>query len=924
LRLCRESRASTPFKAVAAGAIAAAFSALMVAVLASGAIAAARRAVLLGVVVPRQARPGERISGRLVSNPDDYKDIPGLVVAPVEMNIAVDAAGKPRLDQAYIDNGYGKSPASSSFTATVPTDGSPLSLTCGTGAVSKRVRLPIEAATNPPAASEHYTMQPIVPDSGVSVVHGHFDGDSRSTEISVDGVAAMVVAESSDAAYYVLPEQTADGRNRVLLKQDGKTVSWDVFQPDVEISADRSTLHQGESTQFKVTVDALEQMPASDWRRGNPRDLYDTDSAVRAAESHGNAAGVIMLTVKNDSQETVSMSPADTFHVPLTRDELTRGPKETDGTVSAHQAGGFEIEASLVPLLADVSGTGVPTTEERSRESEEERRTPKVEETPPAVGEDHGLTNDHDYGPPHEYVPGVPVAAPPECCVITGITVTNREHYPVFYVINGKYQPGLSPPSEWVQPGQSRTFKGNFGPCLRIEAFNNRAVDEDGNPTPGLFDDQTICCKDLLSGNKKTRGFSYTINSVEWREWNNCPENPKVPFQPPPPVYRPTPTPTATRTPTATPTDTPTATATPTDTPTPEITYEPTPIIPTVPPETSSDCPQRGKGCAALIVDLLESNSNIHFSFKRLEEPLRKMGCEVDAVYPEFWDVPHTDFVRVEGAPGEPASYIPAAQGSELENIRIAVNHNRIQWRNVEVVINAHRRKVAQGKELAIELVNSHGSRSFEDTIASSPFDPAGRVVPGNCGGWTPGVETGGSSTGLNIQSWGIDLDSGMESTDLSRQKFIHNNYNSADKKVCDWFVYDAACYAGNTPMVFDQVENTGAANCSSKEIVDCPLHAGWEADAAGGVSLKEEKGHNGDTGSMAFDLKDIFNSTAAARDKSTADGSSYSYAPLMQTLSGLIERKSNTFITPGSFYSDRGYHDDRPPPEHHPHKGYR
>ena len=342
----------------------------MVAVLASGAIAAARRAVLLGVVVPRQARPGERISGRLVSNPDDYKDIPGLVVAPVEMNIAVDAAGKPRLDQAYLDNGYGKSPASSSFTATVPTDGSPLSLTCGTGAVSKRVRLPIEAATNPPAASEHYTMQPIVPDSGVSVVHGHFDGDSRNTEISVDGVAAMVVAESSDAAYYVLPEQTADGRNRVLLKQDGKTVRWDVFQPDVEISADRSTLHQGESTQFKVTVDASSRCRP---RTGGVAILAIcmTRIALCGRRVSRQCGGRDHADRKNDSQETVSMSPADTFHVPLTRDELTRGPKETDGTVSAHQAGGFEIEASLVPLLADVSGTGVPTTEERSRESEE-------------------------------------------------------------------------------------------------------------------------------------------------------------------------------------------------------------------------------------------------------------------------------------------------------------------------------------------------------------------------------------------------------------------------------------------------------------------------------------------------------------------------------------------------------------------------
>jgi len=67
--------------------------------------------------------------------------------------------------------------------------------------------------------------------------------------------------------------------------------------------------------------------------------------------------------------------------------------------------------------------------------------------------------------------------------------------------------------------------------------------------------------------------------------------------------------------------------------------------------------------------------------------------------------------------------------------------------------------------------------------------------------------------------------------------------------------------------------------------------------------------------GSMRSDLEDIFNNTAKARNRWTADGSQYSYAGLMQVLSDLMDKKSKTWITPGSFYSDKGYHDDRPPP---------
>jgi len=677
-------------------------------------------------------------------------------------------------------------------------------------------------------------------------------------------------------------------------------------------------------------------------RAGSPSDLYDSANAPSGVVAPAaNEQGKLVLEIQNLSPEIVTMTDAAGGAVvkDLYPQDFSDGSYVYHGHLHADQAGTFNLSAEVIPFVADQVGKQEgPVLAENTPETPRVERTPHAEKTPKVhrtptahrteqvPQEDHTpVEEEHEYGPVVEWVPQVPVVAPPKCCVITKITITNNFQHPAYYVFNGRYQAGKAPPrSEWLKPGESRTFTGNFGRCVRIEAFQDRGYDENGDPLTGLFDDETICCDKIVSGKVKPKRFSYSINSVEWREWIDCPENPRR--TPTPTATRTstaTRTPTATATPTATETPTPTATAT--DTPSPSMTptpvsVTPPPIIPVTPPETT-ECPQRGLGCAALIVDFLELNS-IHCSLKKLEKPLEDMGCDVDSVYPDFWEVPHTDFISVSGPNG--TQILPAAKGSELEAIHIAVNHNKIQWRNIEVTIGSHRRKLKDGRELAIELVNAHGSKGFEDTVRKSIFNPAGEPVPGNCGSWTWGATSGGPVTGLDIGSWGVDLSSDMDDTELSRQKFIRNNYAVTNKKVCDWFIFDGSCYSGKTPMVFDQIENTGAASCSRKEVISCPVHAGWEFDVAGGISFAEVTGHNGDVCSMASDLKDVFNNTAKARDRWTADGSQYSYGGLMQVLSDLMDTKSKTWITPGSFYSDKGYHDDRPPPAHHPNRGYR
>lgn len=836
-----------------------------------------RKVFLLGIVIPRRAIPGSRISGSLVVDPDDVAQDPRLIVKRVKVSLPADAAGKPILKGAFVDTGYGRQPASAGFTATVPTDGSQLRVACGNADAPERVsRLDFAvqpASESAKASAQGYSMLPIESDSGVMAIHGPYDGDGSNTRVTLNGRPAIVVAESSDAAYFTVGDNTHAGRNRVVLEQAGQVVAFDMFEPDVTIAASRTTLKEGQSADFKVTV-TLQGMPSDLWRAGNPSDAYDTASAIEQARGFTQPAaggeGVILLTIENQSADTVTMTPADSYSVPLTRAELERGPKVVEGEVTARRAGPFEIDASLVPLLAESPGVEQPGGEHTGIARTDHTPTPGAEETP-VEDHDHG-----DHGPPEELIPGapvVPVVGAPRCCIITSITITNNQSYPVFYILNGPYVGGMSPPdNQWVQPGHSRTFTGNFGECVRIKAIQNRGYDKDGEPITGQFDDEPVCCKGNARGKLFT--FSYTINSIEWREGNDCPQAGGGGVAPPPPVAVHKRTPTAT--PTLKKTPTPTATPTPTDTPTPTWTPEaeetPTPVIVTPPPPERADCPQRHQGCAALILDLLHHEKPVAheqstYYFPDLDEignELHEMGCEVEEVVPVFVDVP------------EAKKHDPNNKDEIPENqaeIEAAWDHNEHEWTKVYTAEGRHHASLVEGKELAIEMVASHGGESTHG-------------IP--CGDWAP------SATGALFES---------------RQYFHLGNYEAANHRVCDWFVADLSCHSGLTPRTIDELENFGTATCIKAPKINCPLHAGWEADTAMGTSIDATRVcYGSDVQETARKLRRLIQAQIPLNSRAKG------YASLAKALKALGTEQN-------SYYSDRGYAKDVPP--EHQRKGY-
>ena len=247
-----------------------------------------QRPVFVGLVMPRRAVPGERVSVRMVADPEDYRGkVKELDVVTAAVEVPVDAAGHPSFDNVVVDMGDGrKQPATRAITFNVPRDSESVPFTIGVSGYpsrTKRLAAAIEPIREQARPSPTYKMQEICPESGVVPIHGPFDGNARDTTVTVGGEQAMVLVETFDAAYFVVPANARNGRNRVKLRKGGREVSFDLFIPEIAITTDRPVLEPGQTAHFKVKLSKLRGARPEAWRAGTPSDVYDASTIGRAA-----------------------------------------------------------------------------------------------------------------------------------------------------------------------------------------------------------------------------------------------------------------------------------------------------------------------------------------------------------------------------------------------------------------------------------------------------------------------------------------------------------------------------------------------------------------------------------------------------------------------------------------------------------------
>ena len=247
----------------------------------------------------------------------------------------------------------------------------------------------------------------------------------------------------------------------------------------------------------------------------------------------------------------------------------------------------------------------------------------------------------------------------------------------------------------------------------------------------------------------------------------------------------------------------PSAPPTPTPSPTPNTTTDTTtdtrlPGTPPRRPVTSEDCPQRGLGCAALIIDFGKYLDEP--TLDTVKENLELVGCEVIIVAPTFVDwpkvvkrrepqpapgpapVPPPGFPKNEPVGGgesqdnPPPLLLPPGEEANDDDDDPIKKKNEAEWDASYAKIETHLARVRGGVELAIEMVNGHGSGV------------------GTCGIF-------GDRLGRTIE----------------RAELLGDFYEAANKHVCSWLVSDFSCFAGYTPEAIDEFNNSGKAVCLAK-----------------------------------------------------------------------------------------------------------
>lgn len=320
------------------------------------------RSTLVGIVVPGGIQAGDRVSATLVTNPRDYEGIPGLVVTSANVTLPHDRNGHPLLTNVVVrPASEAAQPASKAVTFTVPR-GERVRFTLATAESASalgELDVPVSDRSIATASrSSEFTTLPVMAGGVAAVIHGPFLGDASRTRVEINGVVARVLTESPRETFFE-PRSIHDGLNRVVVREGRRRASFGVFAPKLELVANKRTLGKDETTDFSVRISALNGMPDTDWKASIPSKSAERSVETRLpAASNGASGGDLLLTIRNDSPDVVTMAGAggDTISVHVGRADLARGRYEYKGSLTAQRAGEFALEASVLPLLAEVVG----------------------------------------------------------------------------------------------------------------------------------------------------------------------------------------------------------------------------------------------------------------------------------------------------------------------------------------------------------------------------------------------------------------------------------------------------------------------------------------------------------------------------------------------------------------------------------------
>jgi hypothetical protein len=216
-----------------------------------GSVQAARKAKMVGIVMPSDARPGERASGSITRYPAAIQGISGLHLEKTSLDVDDTLPSKAVLKGIVIDAGGQKRTADQNFYVDIPAAAKTVHLTFTRDDQQvATVDVPIEASTSAPllcasgdwingteaeGTQSKFRTPSTYCYAGMALIAGDFNGDAQQTKIEVGGETAKIVAESVRYCYWMLPRTAGPGANEVTLHEGTHVVKFRVTVPRLDL-----------------------------------------------------------------------------------------------------------------------------------------------------------------------------------------------------------------------------------------------------------------------------------------------------------------------------------------------------------------------------------------------------------------------------------------------------------------------------------------------------------------------------------------------------------------------------------------------------------------------------------------------------------------------------------------------------------------
>jgi hypothetical protein len=363
----------------------------------------------VGFVLPAQFREGERISGIVAENPEEYAEMPEVTVT--RLRVPFESGGEGSRLRGWLFEAAGEKPrrADGPITLVVPGSG-PLTITLRLAdspahSVSKTVDFP--HATEKGSSSSHSFEAPALCMKGaLCAVRGPLGGDSSKTFAAFEDRPATIVAETENAAYIGIPELTEAGPQPLLISEESpkgsgegsKVVALPVVVGRFFIRNNGREMQAGETVITFPTLEGPSGLPDSAWRADKfpvasfeqarrlmpgfkldgekcEADEREESQEKREAEETENTRekgredkrvdkkekepeGRILVVLKNLAPEQTSLHGARDESVVfcLSDEAFQRGDFKYDLRVDAQKQSKIKVEGHIVPFLAPVAG----------------------------------------------------------------------------------------------------------------------------------------------------------------------------------------------------------------------------------------------------------------------------------------------------------------------------------------------------------------------------------------------------------------------------------------------------------------------------------------------------------------------------------------------------------------------------------------